>query len=81
MARLPKDGKAVFFLHMEGSHFGYKERYPAGFAAFRDGQGAPRSLPPRQTQLVDEYDNSIYFTDHNVRGIIDRLASAAARQG
>jgi len=81
MARLPKDGKAVFFLHMEGSHFGYKERYPAGFAAFRDGQGAPRSLPPRQTQLVDEYDNSIYFTDHNVRGIIDRLALCGYKAG
>jgi len=81
MARLPKDGKAVFFLHMEGSHFGYKERYPAGFAAFRDGQGAPRSLPPRQTQLVDEYDNSIYFTDHNVRGIIDRLAVCGCKAG
>jgi glucan phosphoethanolaminetransferase (alkaline phosphatase superfamily) len=60
MAALPKNGKAVFFLHMEGSHFGYKERYPPGFAAFRDGQGAPRSLPPRQMQLIDEYDNSIY---------------------
>ena len=81
MARLPKDGKAVFFLHMEGSHFGYKERYPAGFAAFRGGQGAPRSLPPRQTQLVDEYDNSIYFTDHNLRGIIERLVLCGCKAG
>jgi heptose-I-phosphate ethanolaminephosphotransferase len=81
LARLPKDGKAVFFLHMEGSHFGYKQRYPADFAAFRGGQGAPRSLPPRETQLVDEYDNSIYFTDHNLRGIIDRLVLCGCKAG
>lgn len=81
LAGLPKDGKAVFFLHMEGSHFGYRERYPPGFALFREGQGAPRALPARQMQLVDEYDNSIYFTDHNVRDIIDRLTLCGCRAG
>jgi glucan phosphoethanolaminetransferase (alkaline phosphatase superfamily) len=81
LSRLPKDGKAVFFLHMEGSHFGYKERYPAPFEAFRAGRGAPRSLPPGQMQLLDEYDNSIYFTDYNVRGIIDRLVDCRCRAG
>ncbi len=81
IAHLPRNGKAVFFLHMEGSHFGYKERYPAAFAVFKGGRGAPRSLPPRQTELVDEYDNSILFTDSNVRGIIDRLALCACKAG
>jgi heptose-I-phosphate ethanolaminephosphotransferase len=81
MSRLAADGKAVFFLHMEGSHFGYKERYPATFAAFRAGQHAPRSLPARQAELLDEYDNSIYFTDYNVRGIIDRLARCGCKAG
>jgi glucan phosphoethanolaminetransferase (alkaline phosphatase superfamily) len=81
IAGLPKDARAVFFLHMEGSHFGYKERYPAGFAAFRGGRGAPRSLPATQMRLVDEYDNSIYFTDHNVRAIIDRLVLCRCEAG
>jgi heptose-I-phosphate ethanolaminephosphotransferase len=66
---------------MEGSHFGYKERYPAGFSHFRDGQGAPRALPDRQMRLIDEYDNSVYFTDYNIRGIIDRLAQCGCKAG
>ncbi|HEX3846616.1 MAG TPA: phosphoethanolamine transferase [Steroidobacteraceae bacterium] len=73
LARLPQGAKAVFFLHMEGSHFGYRERYPAESARFPDGQRPPRDLPGRQMRLVDEYDNSIYFTSQNIRSAIDRL--------
>jgi glucan phosphoethanolaminetransferase (alkaline phosphatase superfamily) len=81
LAGVPAGGKAVFFLHMEGSHFGYKERYPDDFSRFSDGQGAPRTLPGPQMRLVDEYDNSVYFTDYNVRGIIDRLARCGCKAG
>jgi glucan phosphoethanolaminetransferase (alkaline phosphatase superfamily) len=81
MTRLPANAKAVIFLHMEGSHFGYKERYPAGFSQFRGGRGAPRSLPAREMRLVDEYDNSVYYTDNNLRGIIDRLALCRCKTG
>jgi glucan phosphoethanolaminetransferase (alkaline phosphatase superfamily) len=81
MARLPSQAKAVIFLHMEGSHFGYKERYPASFSHFRAGWDAPRVLPERQMRLVDEYDNSVYFTDYNIRGIIDRLALCHCKAG
>ena len=81
MARIPEGGKAVIFLHMEGSHFGYVARYPASFDHFRDGQGAPRQLPERQSRLVDEYDNTVYFTDHNVRAVIDKLAQCHCRSG
>jgi lipid A ethanolaminephosphotransferase len=81
LMRLPRNAKAVIFLHMEGSHFGYKERYPAGFAHFRAGRGSPRILPEPEMRLVDEYDNSVYFTDSNVRGIIDRLALCRCKAG
>lgn len=81
LASLAPGAKAVFFLHMEGSHFGYKERYPASFASFSGGQRAPRSLPAHELQLVDEYDNSIYFTDHNLRGMIDRLSGCDCKAG
>lgn len=81
LARLPKDAKAVIFLHMEGSHFGYKDRYPASFNHFSSQHGAPRMLPTGESRLVDEYDNSVSFTDYNVRSIIDRLAACACRAG
>jgi glucan phosphoethanolaminetransferase (alkaline phosphatase superfamily) len=81
LARLTGNAKAVIFLHMEGSHFGYKERYPASFSHFRAGRDAPRVLPEREMRLVDEYDNSVYFTDSNIRGIIDRLARCRCKAG
>jgi heptose-I-phosphate ethanolaminephosphotransferase len=81
LAGLPKDGKAVIFLHMEGSHFGYKDRYPASFEHFKNGEGAPRTLPDRQMRLVDEYDNSVYFSDFNLREVIDRLAGCGCKGG
>ncbi len=81
LARLPKGVKAAIFLHMEGSHFGYKERYPASFARFRGGQGAPRTLPERQMRLLDEYDNSVSFTDIVTRAVIDRLTVCGCKAG
>jgi glucan phosphoethanolaminetransferase (alkaline phosphatase superfamily) len=81
VARLSSHAKAVIFLHMEGSHFGYKERYPAGFSHFRAGRGAPRVLPEREMRLLDEYDNSVYFTDYNIRGFIDGLANCRCKAG
>jgi glucan phosphoethanolaminetransferase (alkaline phosphatase superfamily) len=81
LARLPSNAKAVIFLHMEGSHFGYKERYPPSFSNFRDGRDAPRVLPDREMRLVDEYDNSVYFTDSNIREIIGRLVLCRCKAG
>ena len=81
LARLTGNAKAVIFLHMEGSHFGYKERSPASFSHFRAGQDAPRVLPEREMRLLDEYDNSVYFTDSNIREIIDRLALCRCKAG
>jgi glucan phosphoethanolaminetransferase (alkaline phosphatase superfamily) len=81
LARLPGNAKAVIFLHMEGSHFGYKERYPASFSHFQAGRDATRVLPDREMRLVDEYDNSVYFTDSNIGEIIDRLALCRCKAG
>jgi glucan phosphoethanolaminetransferase (alkaline phosphatase superfamily) len=81
LAHFPKNGKAVLFLHMEGSHFGYKERYPANFEHFRSGRGAPRTLPDWPMRVLDEYDNSVYFTDYIVREVIRKLSRCGCRAG
>jgi glucan phosphoethanolaminetransferase (alkaline phosphatase superfamily) len=81
LARLPPLGKTVIFLHMEGSHFSYRQRFPANFAVFPDGHGPPRALPERQMQLVDDYDNSILFTDHNLKEAIDGLTRCRCEAG
>jgi heptose-I-phosphate ethanolaminephosphotransferase len=61
LAQLPRDAKTVIFLHMEGSHSSYRQRYPETFAVYPDGHAPPRTLPDREMQLVDTYDNSILF--------------------
>jgi glucan phosphoethanolaminetransferase (alkaline phosphatase superfamily) len=81
LARRTMGSKIVIFLHMEGSHFAYRERYPAGFEHFRDGQDEPRILTHRQMDLIDEYDNSVYFTDNNLRRVIDRLTLCGCKAG
>jgi heptose-I-phosphate ethanolaminephosphotransferase len=81
LARLPDDAKAVIFLHMEGSHFSYRQRFPQNFAIFPDAHAHPRTLPERQMQLVDDYDNSILFTDRNLREAIDSLTRCRCKSG
>jgi glucan phosphoethanolaminetransferase (alkaline phosphatase superfamily) len=79
LARSPADGKVVIFLHMIGSHFKYAERYPAEFAKFRGPSDSPRILTQWQTETLNEYDNSIYYTDYVVRGVIDQLSQCQCR--
>ena len=81
LAQLHPGEKAVFFLHMEGSHFSYRQRYPTEFAAFPDANAPPRALPDRQMQLVDDYDNSIAFTDRNLRDAIESLMRCHCKAG
>jgi glucan phosphoethanolaminetransferase (alkaline phosphatase superfamily) len=81
LGHLPDDAKAVIFLHMEGSHFSYRQRYPADFGVFPDGRPSPRALPDRQKRLVDEYDDSILFTDRNLRAAIDGLTRCQCKSG
>jgi glucan phosphoethanolaminetransferase (alkaline phosphatase superfamily) len=81
LTQLPSGAKAVVFLHMEGSHFSYRQRYPPDFAVFPDGNAPPRPLPSRQMQLVDDYDNSILFTDRNLSDAIESLTRCHCRAG
>lgn len=74
LALSPANGKIVVFLHMIGSHYKYAERYPAEFAKFRGFSDTHRKLTQRQIEILDEYDNSVYFTDYVVRGVIDQLS-------
>lgn len=74
-------GKVAVFLHMHGSHWNYKDRYPPSFEKFPDESNEPRVLPRRHAQLVDEYDNSVLFTNYVIREVIDKLASSNCNAG
>jgi glucan phosphoethanolaminetransferase (alkaline phosphatase superfamily) len=81
LSRSSGSTKAAIFLHMEGSHFSYKDRYPAAAERFSDAAQPPRLLSKRKAQLVNEYDNTIYFTDYILQQIITRLQHCECRAG
>ena len=76
---LSENGKTVIFLHMMGSHLNYADRYPSAFDVFHGSADAPRNLPDRQSRVINEYDNTLRFTDYVVRGVIDRLTGCRCR--
>jgi heptose-I-phosphate ethanolaminephosphotransferase len=81
LSRSSNSTKVAIFLHMEGSHFSYRDRYPAGADRFPDADHPPRPLSKRKAQLVNEYDNTIYFTDYILQQIITRLQHCECQAG
>jgi len=71
--RIPDKG--VLVLHMMGSHGpAYYKRYPRDHARFQpDCQDTQFSRCSREA-LVNAYDNTIAYTDHVLRLVIDKLA-------
>ncbi len=74
--RSAKKGKKLFIvLHINGSHFVYSRRYPQRFAQFHSDHAGERD------QLVDQYDDSILYTDwvlHEVIGALKKTHRPAA---
>ncbi len=62
-------------LHTYGSHFNYKERYPAEFAVLGVGSEVEADAANRR-ELLDAYDNSILYTDAVVDSVIATVESA-----
>lgn len=69
------EGPVLLIVHLIGSHARFDQRYPAEFDKF----GAMRhpheaEFPGKIARLINEYDNSILYTDH-VLGKIARMVS------
>lgn len=61
-------GKKLFIvLHINGSHFVYSRRYPQRFAHFHHNHASYRD------HLIDEYDNSVLYTDWFLHQVIAAL--------
>ena len=64
----PRGSSKLFIvLHTRGSHFIYKNRFPADFARFFTTRAAVRD------DLVDAYDNSVLYTDSVLAELISIL--------
>lgn len=56
---------ALIVLHLAGSHFRYWDRYPGEYAKYSDNK--------YNRSTVDEYDDSILYTDHVIEKILDKV--------
>ena len=67
-----KHRKLLVVLHMYGSHFNYRDRYPQSRARFLPDTPTEAKAENRP-QLLNAYDNTILQTDHILATIIARL--------
>lgn len=59
--------KKAIFIHINGSHFAYSQRYPKEFYHFKSSSDNERD------RIVAEYDNTILYTDWLLSTIINQL--------
>ena len=64
-------------IHLAGSHFNYKYRYPEDSAIFEshDKTNMYRhdKLSKAEVEMINEYDNSIHYTSTIIKNMIDRV--------
>ena len=69
LQRLDGDESAFVVLHTQGSHYTFKDRYPADAALFSTvGSGLGD-----QERMLNDYDNTVAFTDQVLAGVIATL--------
>ena len=62
-----KNNKQAIFIHLLGSHVSYSDRYPKEEALLKVSDKTP------EENLIDHYDNSIYYTDKVISEIYKRV--------
>lgn len=67
-----KSSKKMIFLHLEGSHISYHEKYPNSYKFFTD-EPKTQFKTNEAYQIINEYDNSIRYNDFVVSEIIDMV--------
>lgn len=60
--------RKFYFIHLMGSHFDCRQRYPDNFAIFNGG--GYFSCPEHQRKKLAEYDNSVLYNDFVINTII-----------
>ncbi|MCC6591794.1 MAG: phosphoethanolamine--lipid A transferase [Xanthomonadales bacterium] len=78
LAKIERD--TVLVLHQKGSHGpAYFERYPEAFRRFRPDCRSNALQDCSHEQLVNSYDNTVLYSDHELSEMIDVLAAARDR--
>ena len=80
LSRLIKETEGNLFvvLHTYGSHFRYNERYPESMRRWSP-DGPDDAVASNRENLVNDYDNTILYTDKMLGDIIDTLAETGSK--
>lgn len=75
-ALVARGDRKVIVVHMAGSHPAYAMRYPPAFARWSSDAEVPSSVPRRndpdfRRAPLNEYDNSVLYTDHVVGRLLE----------
>ncbi|WP_425883668.1 phosphoethanolamine transferase [Parabacteroides sp. ASD2025] len=65
----PSDNMRFVVVHLWGSHFTYKKRYPSEYSVF-SAKNEIKGKTEEQKQCIAEYDNSVLYNDYIVSSII-----------
>lgn len=68
-----KDSLKFYFVHLMGSHFNCRERYPDNFDKFKEKDYSMH--PEHQRRRIAEYDNSVLYNDYVVANIMQLFKS------
>ena len=63
----------VLFVHLQGSHIYYKNRYPERFNVFKNKINNNIISKARDYKIINEYDNAILYNDYVVNSIIKKI--------
>jgi len=78
LARATED--ALIVLHMNGSHGpSYFRRYPDAFRRFTPDCRSDELTDCTREEIVNSYDNTIYYTDYFLAQVIERLDEQSSR--
>lgn len=75
-AVLSSHSHKLIVVHLAGSHFQYKERYPESFNHFKTAENIQAFSPKissKAIEIINQYDNSIRYTDFilsEIRGLL-----------
>lgn len=67
LQKIPKTGLNLVFIHLNGNHYEYKDRYPEKYEIFSDSSDVYGEV--KNLKQLNEYDNSILYTDHILQKI------------
>jgi len=72
------DSHKLIFVHLQGSHVDYSARYPKSQIRFKGRLepnlvGSALNFPNFNVDVVNAYDNSIYYTDSVLKQIVELL--------